>query len=175
MLSLATRVPPPEPTWWGNSLFGSRPLTSTLAPRPTCACTHATSTYTFKPKENLRVLAGGTRLQGQPVLHGTLSQITGIEAGFAGRLSNPASPVEPLSVRTQGPGPAGLQLLPRERPPAGRHRPPPPPAAGSTRAADTQRAGQAPLAPAALAWHAGPGGRPSPHAAVQLRRGTPGW
>lgn len=46
-------------------------------------------------------------------------------------------------MRTQGPGPAGLQRLRRERPPAGRHRPP---AAESTRAADTYRAGQAPLA-----------------------------
>lgn len=46
-------------------------------------------------------------------------------------------------MRTESPGPAGLRGLRRERPPAGRHRPS---AAESTRAADTHRAGQAPLA-----------------------------
>lgn len=47
-------------------------------------------------------------------------------------------------MRTQSWAPAGLQRLPRERSPAGRHRPP---AAESTRTADTHPAPQAPLAP----------------------------
>lgn len=105
----------------------------------------------------------GTRLQAQPGLHKTLSTQNGNGSGIRRALVPFGLCRDPLSGRTQGRVPVGLQHLPWERPPAGGHRPPAgghrPPRGGVRPSHGGRHApGRAgPAGPAALAWRAGPG------------------